>query len=149
MDAQAAAQEGEIAVSYTVKLFDGDKLPENYVGMVYSRWMRSYRYGNDYIKMSDSDSYYQAYQNHIKAILSRPGTIVRIAVLSDDHDVALGFCITRENILDYVHVHKDFRRISIATQLIPRHIDTITHVTRTGLSIWGNKYSHWKLNLFA
>lgn len=138
---------------YRVIAFLGPDLPMNYIGLVYSRWMRSLRYGNDFFKMADSDTYYQAYERYIQVLLRKPNTLVRLAVLADDEDVVLGFSISRssteEHILDYVHVHKDCRKLGIARKLVPNDIDTITHVTKTGLSIWGSKFSHWKFNPFA
>lgn len=145
----ATAPESKLEASYSIIAIPGSELPIQYVGLVFSRWLRSYRYGNDYLKLTDADSYYAAYHKYISEILRKPETIVRIAVLTDDHDVALGFSVSRGTILDYVHVHKDNRRLGIAKLLVPKSIDTITHLTRTGISIWVNKYSHWKFNLFA
>lgn len=117
--------------------------------MVYAKWLRSLRYGNEFFKLIDPEAYYEAYNQIVARILSQESCLVKIAALSDDLDVALGFCVTRGTILDFVHVHKDNRKIGIATKLIPGDIDTITHLTMTGMSIWNNKYKHWKFNPFA
>ncbi len=146
---------------YKIIVFPGARLPEQYKNLIHSRWKRSFRHGNDYIKLSDSQTYYEAYTRYVDIILGRRDCRVRLAVLDDDHDVVLGFCVIRGdtvmkafstsgNILDYVHVHKDFRRLGIGTVLVkPENIDTTTHHTRTSLSIWGSKYKHWKFNPFA
>jgi GNAT superfamily N-acetyltransferase len=117
--------------------------------MIYAKWLRSLRFGNDYFKLIDSDDYYLTYHRYITNLLAQPAATVRLAVLSDDRDVVLGFSVTRGNILDYVHVHKDHRRCKIGTHLIPCGIDTITHVTKSALPIWNNKYSNWKFNPFS
>lgn len=135
--------------SYTVKAYQARLLPSPYQGLVYSKWLRSLRYGNDYFKLVDPDAYYRAYHKYITTILAWSDSVVRLAVLSEDPDVVLGFSVARGKILDYVHVHKHQRRMGIGTSLIPSGIDTISHVTKTGLSIWGSKYGHWLFNPFA
>jgi GNAT superfamily N-acetyltransferase len=107
--------------------------------MVLSRWLRSFKHGNDYIKLIDSDSYYAAYGGFVARVLGNPATIVRIATLIDDDDNALGFSVVRGTILDYVHVHKDHRRQGIGRHLVPQDIDTFTHITRIGLRLWSVK----------
>jgi GNAT superfamily N-acetyltransferase len=72
---------------------------------------------------------------------------VRLAVLSDDRDVVLGFSVSREDILDYVHVHKDMRKQGVATSLIPKDIKIITHLTKTALLVWP-KYENITFNPF-
>jgi hypothetical protein len=149
--ATPAKQEGGVA-SYKILSISGpwtEWVLGPYINLIYSKWLRSFRYGNDYIKLTDSESYYVNYHRYITTLLQKPETTIRLAVLTDDADVVLGFSVSRGNILDYVHVHKDNRRIGIGTKLIPPGIDTFTHCTKTWLSIWNDKYKDWKFNLFA
>lgn len=146
---EAATSESVVDASYRVLSFPSSKLPTAYIGLVYSKWLRSLRYGNDLFRLIDADSYYKAYHRHVSLVLEHPNTVIRIAVLSDDHDVVLGFSVSRGNVLDYVHVHKDQRRLGIGRSLVPDGIEWITHVTKTGLTIWGSKAGHWKFNPFA
>ena len=129
--------------TYTVIEFEGPRLPDAYKNMIYSKWLRSLRYGNDYFRIIRSDAYYEAYQRLVKTLTASPDAIIRLAVLSDDHDVVLGWsCIRRAHILDYVHVQRDQRNQGIANSLVPiKDITTITHLTNTAASIWGSKYS--------
>ncbi len=139
--------------SYSIIAFQGANVPKEYINLIYSKWLRSLRFGNDFFKLADSDSYYDAYQNYIKVLLNKPNAMVRLAVLTDEKDVVLGFSVYRGYIsnivLDYVHVHKDHRKLGIGTRLLPHGVSTITHLTRTGLSIWGSKYGYWSFNPFA
>ncbi len=149
---KAAQQEsGEIglASSYRVIRYAASSLPEDYLGLIYSRWKRSLRYGNEYFRLVKPAAYYCAYDRYISRILSGPGATVRLAVLEDDGDVVLGFSVSRGSILDYVHVHKHQRRAGIGRSLVPAGIETITHLTNTGLRIWSNKYPEWAFNPFA
>lgn len=136
--------------SYSVLAFSARDLPKDYVPMIYSRWLRSFRAGNDYFKLiNPSKNYYDRYHAYVTNILARPEAVVRLAVLSDDKDVALGFAVSRGTVLDYIFVDKDQRRQGIATALLPKHIDTITCLTRTAMSIWGTKYRNWAFDPFV
>lgn len=131
--------------------FSSAKLPKQYEAMVYSKWLRSLRFGNPIMKQLQSDVYYREYHKHITMLMGKPSSIVTMAVLSDDHDIVLGFCVTREDVLDYVHVHKDHRKQGIAKMIVPDDITTFTHITLTAMQIWrGNpKYKELKFNNFA
>lgn len=141
----------EQLASYQVLLYQRDELPQIYVNFILSKWLRSYRYGNDYIKLIDSDCYYRGYQGYIKRLLNSQGRI-RLAVLSDDHDVALGFSLIQSipegNILHYVYVHKDVRRQGIGKALVPIEIKEFTHLTKTGMKLWATKMPEAIFNPF-
>lgn len=138
--------------SYTIYRYRGADLPHQYFNYVFTKWSRSYRYGNDYIKLCDSDSYFAAYRNYIQALLRKPDTRVRIAGLTDDIDVVLGFSVIRGKVLDYVYVHRDFRNHGIGASLVdvpPDKIEVMTHLTRTALKIWPKKLPDAKFNPFT
>lgn len=134
---------------YIVRTFRGDVVPDDYRGLIYSKWMRSLRYGNDYYRLMDEKSFYPAYQRHITNILACPDAVVHIAVLAEDHDVVLGFSVCRDKVLDYVHVHKEQRLHGIGRRLVPGNIDRVTHMTKTGLLLWGTKPHSMKFDPFA
>ncbi len=138
--------------SYSIISYSGGLLPEEFKNMILSKWMRSLRFGNDYFKLIDSAAYYEIYPELIKRYLSRLTVTIRIAVLTDDQDCALGFSVTEAiaggRILHYVHVHKDQRKQGIARSLVPPDITFISHLTKTGLSLWSSKLPKAKLNPF-
>ncbi len=135
--------------SYKIAPHLGGALPECYQNMIYSKWLRSLRYGNDYFKLIESTAYYATYQKYIQAILHRPQTVVRLAVLSDDADVVLGFSVSEASVLHYCHTHKDNRNQGIASSLVPFEVKTITHLTKSGLMIWNSKLPNAIFNPFA
>lgn len=139
------AEEEENA-SYDIISFPSAELPEDYKGLVYSRWLRSHRYGNFLFKMVDSDVYYDRYSKYIDTLLAKPESKVRLAVLSDNHDVALGFCVHRNDILDYVHVHYGCRSAGIASNLVPDKISYITHYTYMGSRFVTDRYGGFRFN---
>lgn len=115
---------------------------------VYASWLKSLRYGNDYFKIIDQAAYFGAYERYISHLLAQVNAVVRLAVLTDDPDVILGFSVSRGNVLDYVYVLKDQRRQGVGERLVPPGIDTLSHLTRTGITIWQSKYKHWKFDPF-
>lgn len=140
---------GEVKSSYSVISFPAKDLPEQYLNMILSKWMRALRYGNDYFKLVDSDSYFLYYNRFIKYLLQQKQTQVRLAVLSDNFDVVLGFAVYRGEVLDFVHVHKDMRKQGIARALVPDGITTFTHITRTAMNVWSEKRPELKFNPYA
>lgn len=135
--------------TYVVLSYPGASLPKQYEAMVYSKWLRSLRYGNDYFKLIDDKAYFENYHKFIEAILSKPDTRVRLAVLSEDADIVFGFAVVKgDNVLHYIHCQRDYRKTGIGKSLLPKNFDTITHLTTVGVSIWGAKYPGVKFNPF-
>lgn len=137
-----------MANSYEVHCHIGELIPETYINFIISKWMRSYRYNNDYIKLIDSDSYFLAYRRYLLSLLINKKVTARIAVLSDDFDVALGFSVICGNTLHYVYVHKDYRRIGIGRNLVPIKVDSFTHLTKMGIKLWPTKMPDALFNPF-
>lgn len=135
--------------TYTVLGFFGQRLPQEYEALIFSKWLRSLRKGNDYFHIAEAADYYKIYHAYIEKLLNKPGMRVRIAVLSDDPDVVLGFSCAREDVLDYVYIQPEQRGQKLTGMLIPDNITAFTHMTKTWLPIWQAKYKHWKFNPFA
>lgn len=123
-------------------------MPDEFYPLILSKWLRSLRFGNDHYRVMESSAYYSQYGIIVNDILNQPDCKVRLAVLTDDHDNVQGFSVFREDILDYIYVHKDMRRIGIAATLLPKGIKQISHLTKTGVTIWEKKYGHWVFNPF-
>ncbi len=140
--------------SYKIISFPGPELPKNYEGLVFAQWLHTLRFGNAMFKNMDADAgeaFYNEWHKLIERVLASPNCIVRIAALTDDNDVALGFSVCRDDIIDYVCVHKDHRKMGIGTKLMPPVGSVITHLTSTAMHIWqsNDKYKHLKFNPFA
>lgn len=141
--------QGESEASYEVISFRAKELPRNYIALIYSRWLRSLRFGNPLFRHVSYHQYFKHYHVYIEKLLAKPDCIVNLAVLSDDHDIVLGFSIAREDVLDYLHVHTNNRHCGIGTSLIPMGITTFTHITAIWIEIWNKHYKQWKFNPFA
>lgn len=129
----------EVATTYSVKAFLGRGLPDNYRNFILARWLRSFRFGNNYIKLIDSGSYYKAYSAYIKSLLESPLVAIRLAVISDEPDVALGFSVISGQTLHYVYVGKDYRHNGIGLRLVPIKVMEFTHLTNKGMALWNRK----------
>lgn len=139
--------------TYSIISYPSALLPDQYTALIYSKWLRSLRFGNPIFKNMPSNIYYKEYHTFIENLLKKPDSIIRLAVLTDDHDVVLGFSVIREDVLDYVHVHKDQRKQGIAKALVPPGITTMSHITTVAMEIWqpkqDKKYSHLSFNPYA
>lgn len=125
--------------TYQIKAYKGGSLPESFTNFVLAKWMKSFRYGNDYIRLSDSDSYYRAYERYLKSILESPLMTIRLALLTEDPDVAFGFSVSSGHTLHYVYVGLDYRGQGIGKKLVPLEVKEFTHLTKKGLKLWSLK----------
>ena len=123
--------------------------PDVYKSFVYASWLNGLRYGNDFFKLIDKDAYYASYHKYITSVLSRRGSRLRIAVLSEDEDVALGWSLDEGEILHYVFVKEDLRKNGIGRSLVDPKIKTFSHITKIGLSLWNDKMPNLKFNPFV
>ncbi len=103
------------------------------------------------LKKEKLRAYFADYHKFIENLLAKDGSTIRLAVLSDDHDVVLGFSVSREDVLDYVHVQMDNRKLGIAKMLVPSRTTTVTHMTNLATGIWQENpnYKHIKFNPYA
>src|SRR6185312_6623205 len=146
-DTTLAEKTNDKQSSYSLIVFSGQGLPAQYHNLILSKWLRSLKFGNDYFRLIDNDAYFKTYGLFIKSILARLNCVVKLSVLSDDHDIVLGFCVYEGSAVHYVHVHKDYRRIGVGSALLPKEFLYITHLTKQALQIW-NKYPDVKFNPF-
>lgn len=123
-----------------------DYLPGDH-NFILATWLRGLRYGNEWFSLIDSDAYYENYEKVIKAILTRPNTVVRVASLKDDPEVILGYSVYADDVLDWVFVKKAWRNIKIAKSLMPSTVKVVTHLTKTGVSML-KKYPEVRFNPF-
>lgn len=149
VQAETAKHKDSSLATYSIIVYSGAKLPEQYKPIIFSRWLRSLRYGNEYFKKIRPSVYWDVYHRYIERLLLQGHTTVRMAVLTQDPDVVLGYAVTRGHILDYVHVHRDMRKMGIAKSLIPPGITDITHLTKDATPIWKYKCKTWGFNPFA
>lgn len=116
-------------------LSGGSTAMDPYKSMIYSDFMNSLRYGNDWYALIDPECYFSVYRKMIDHLLSKPAVKVNLAVLSDDVDTCLGWSMFEPNILHYIYVKADFRDQGIASSLAPKGFSSVSHLTKVGQSI--------------
>ncbi len=126
--------------SYTILNYQGSSVPTQYQALIFSAWLRSLRKYNASYKKIPSNPYYLCYHKFIENLLQKPSSVVAIAVLSTDHDVVLGFSVSREDVLDYIFVQPDQRGNKLSTALMPSPFTAFTHTTGMWHPIWQSKY---------
>ncbi len=141
----------EAPSSYSIVAYHIKDLPGQYTSFIFSNWLRSLRYNNPLFKSIETNAYYSQYHAYITHLMNKPGSLIRVAFLTDDPDVLLGFSVSREDVLDYIYTQKDQRRNGIARKLYPEGITTMSHITLTAIEIWrkNDRYKHLKFNPFA
>ncbi len=142
------ADKEEIGARVQICAWAGRDLPKQYLNLVRSRWMRSYKHSNDYMKLVHSEAYYCAYSVYVENVLNRPNTTVRLALLEEDDDVALGFSVVENTCLHYVEVPKVNRGQGIGRALVPDKIEWFSHLTKIGFKLWAEKAPDAKFNPF-
>jgi len=131
--------------SYIVFTCSREKL-DPYVAFIYSKWLRSLRYGSEHFRLVDSGAFYHQEHRKIGKILEHDDAEIRLATLSDDLDVVLGFSVTEHDHLHYVYVHKDQRNLGIGKSLVPDDIKTFGNLTKLGQIVWQKSIPDLKFN---
>jgi hypothetical protein len=74
---------------------------------------------------------------------------IRVACLKEDQDVCLGYSVFEEDILHFVFVKSNFRRLGLATLLMPKTIKTVTQMTSKGYLMMKRRFPEASFNPFA
>lgn len=103
---------------------------------IMATWLRGLYYGNSWFREIDKNSFMKHYHEIVSDILKTQTTFVQVAVLKEDKDVILGYSVLsfayKNPVLHWVFVKDGWRRLGIATQLVPKEADTATHLTALG-----------------
>ena len=135
--------------SYIVKEFKGsDPAFEQYKALVLATWLRGLKHGSSFFQDVDSKTLFAVYSKVITSLLRRPECTIKIAVLTDAHDVAIGWSASEGTVLHYIFVRPQGRKQGIGRSLMPKKVEVITHLTKTGKSLWKKKLEHAKFNPF-
>lgn len=99
--------------------------PVNDAALVYSTWRNSAYYGSVEAKADGNAAHwFKKMSVHIKGVLDY--ATVRIACLSDDPTVIIGYSIWTGSHLHWIYVKVDYRCKGVGKLLFPKGIDTVT-----------------------
>ena len=83
---------------------------------IYSDWLRSYRQNSTTLKDLSEKIFFNEHRKVITDIIKR-GKVLVLADKLDDYVVA-GFICFEPQILHYIYIIKDFRKLGLATELM-------------------------------
>lgn len=109
-------------------------------------WLQGLYHGNSWFRKIDEKIYYKNYRKIIQSILGRAEILV--ASLKDARDVLLAYSVYEKDRLHYVYCKSDWRTIGLASDLMKKPFNQITHLTKTGETIWKKKYPDALFNPF-
>lgn len=102
--------------------------------------LRGLYYGQSVFSEMQKQTFMVLYNQFLEVLLNKNTTIVKVACLKEDPSVILGYAVFNSpNTLSWVFVKKSWRNIGLAKDLIPKEVTTVTHLTKTGLSLIKNK----------
>lgn len=109
-------------------------IPESDAAFLYSSWRNSLWYDQDR-DPSQSQKFYTYVTREIKNIISKKECKIKIACLSDDPDLIIGYSVLTGTNLEWCYVKIEYRKKGIAN-LITKGFHTISQpMTRIGKSI--------------
>lgn len=116
-------------------------IDESDLNFIYQTWLNSVCHGNAILEFLSPDFLKRKFHQVIDQIIKDKATEIKIACLKDDHETIVGFSIFTYSVLHYVFVRPKWRRIKIATRLLPA-FNTVTTTTDLGRDILKEKYPH-------
>jgi len=122
--------------SYTIIQIPAAQIPPQYANLIRSKFLRTLKFGNFFFRQIDSRTYFENYQRYIMILIQRPNSKIKLAVLTDEPDTVLGWCLIEDKTLHYVWVDNLQRKQGIAKALCEGGFDKVTHMTHTGFNIF-------------
>lgn len=119
-------------------------LSSDHHNLIRATFLNSLRIGNDWFKLIDQNAYYKKYATFIEDLIAR--STIRYGELDDE--TIIGWCMHQRGIVHYVWVKKEAHRKGVATSLMPKEFNTMTHVTHKVLNIWAKKFPEVKFDPF-
>lgn len=111
--------------------------------LIYSTWMLGLYHGCDWFNKIEKKAFFDNYKKVVEKRVT--DSDIKVAVLTEDPDVILGYVCYRGNVLDWIFVKKAWRKMGIAKMLTPKDIKICTHLTKVGRSL---KPKDWIFNPF-
>jgi hypothetical protein len=122
---------------------------ENDKAFVIATWLRGLYYGDTWFALIKKQTFMNYYAKLIEMLIDGQTTKIKVACLKEDPTVIIGYVVlsrNHDNILHWAHVKKPFRGIGVAKDLTPKSVNTVTHLTKPGVSILKKK--EWLFNPF-
>lgn len=101
--------------------------------LIFSTWLLGLYHGNNLYHEIPKEIYFSEYKKVVTHLLGKSEIVV--ACLKDTPDVVLGYVVTQGTTLHWIFVKRAWRKLGIATMLMPANITKVTHLTKLGQSL--------------
>lgn len=114
------------------------EMDRNYI---FSTWLK----GLCFMTNKDEDrnltelDFHRKYQKILESIVDDPGVTIEIMSLKENRFQILGFCVWKKTTLHWVYTRPVWRKMGIATSLLPKNIKRVSFLTNVGKSIMWEK----------
>lgn len=108
---------------------------------IMSTILKGIYYGDSAFSHMKKQTFMKKYHPILESLLIKNALNVKIACLKEDVNVILGYVILDNDpsVLHWAFCKKSWRGIGIIKDLVPSTIKSVTHLTKTGLSIVKSK----------
>ena len=115
---------------------------------ILATWLPGLYHGGAWYSEMPKDVFMKNYHGFLEQLLKHHNTEIKVSCLSSDHDVIIGYVVIAKDplALHWVYVKNDFRKIGVASMLIPKDVKIATHVSKAGVVIMKKK--GWIYNPF-
>jgi GNAT superfamily N-acetyltransferase len=105
-------------------------MKESDLSFIFNSWLKSFFHSSSFAKDIDKDIYYKYHKLVIERILSRLPTVY-VACDSTHLETVFGYILGEGEVLHFLYVKKDFRKLGIGTSLlevygVPEYISHLT-----------------------
>jgi len=103
--------------------------------------LRGLYYGGSVFSDMKKQKFMSRYQVIAEQLVAKNEGSIKIACLKEDSSVILGYAIVNNDgtVLHFVFCKKPWRGIGVIKDLVPNTVTTVTHLTKTGMSILKKK----------
>lgn len=115
---------------------------------IYATWIQGYQGGQKWFRKTPRKIFWEKYKPVIEILLKTQST--KIACLQKEPDVIIGYSVFKEDLVHWIHVKENWRKIGIAKDLLPANFSQVSHLTHVAYEILytQRKYPHIIFNPF-
>lgn len=109
---------------------------------ILATFLRGVYYGNQFFNMIPKNIFMDSYKKVGEALLVHPNVQIKVACLSDDPDVMIGYAMLSKDLetIHFCFIKSAWRQQGIMKAILPIIPKNSTHFTKLGLSLM-NKYN--------
>jgi hypothetical protein len=124
-----------------------DFLPDD-INLIYATWLRGLYYGESIFSLMQKSTFMECYHRYLTSLLNSPNVKIKVACLREEPSVVLAYLVMNkeETAVHWMFTKKDWRKIGLMKDLLPKTVSNITHLTKVGQTLM-QKYN-WKYNPF-